>query len=259
MSDEAYLRDLESAARAVGAIPNDYADLRTLLAALPDPTSPDIRSGRTAPTSSDGSLQSGLSTAGLSLTSPIPIGSTSIADLSGPQQNQGGTVFPATPADGDQFLRTDLGLLFAWDAAKTKWLSTQIFTVALGSGTADTSYPATTNNLAWAPVQLQGGADAWLLTATFVAWVVAGSSALSASHSWTMTIDKARDSTTTLTTIATCVLNSGSNGARAVTANIGALLNNGTIHRSFRSNLTKVGTPGAVYAAGAIEYKVVAT
>jgi hypothetical protein len=73
MTDEAYLRDLESAAGAVGGIPDDYAQLRSLLAALPTGTAPDIRSGRTAAIATTG----GGPGSALTLQSNVAIGSES--------------------------------------------------------------------------------------------------------------------------------------------------------------------------------------
>jgi hypothetical protein len=73
---ESYLRDLEAAAAAVGAIPDDYAMLRSLLAALPDGTAPDLRGGRTGVTAQAAGT-GGLSAAGLTIQSATPIGSES--------------------------------------------------------------------------------------------------------------------------------------------------------------------------------------
>lgn len=76
---ESYLRDLEAAAGAVSAIPDDYSLLRNLLASLPDGTAPDVRSGRTGVTGDVQAVQA------LTLQSSTPIGSVSGADLGATQ------------------------------------------------------------------------------------------------------------------------------------------------------------------------------
>lgn len=72
--DERYLHDLESAAAALGALPDDYRVLRDLLASLPPGTAPVIKSAGT-PNLADSPGTGGLDTTGLTLQSNQVIGS----------------------------------------------------------------------------------------------------------------------------------------------------------------------------------------
>lgn len=44
-----------------------------------------------------------------------------------------GTAFPSAPSDGDLFYRTDLGRIYFYDDANTRWLSVQQFVIPLGN------------------------------------------------------------------------------------------------------------------------------
>ena len=170
-----------------------------------------------------------------------------------------GTSFPSSPATNQRFFRTDIqgGLWFFYDG--TRWLSEKVFDVFLGSGAAATTYAATTANVAWAPISLHGGSDAWLIEAQWFPFVNSGGTALGASHKWTMALDKAVDGVNTLTNIVTASLDSGNNFGRKITTAIGALLNNGTTHVGFRYGVTKTGTPGAIFSSVLLTYRIVAT
>lgn len=75
MTDEAYLRDIEEAARALSALPDDYAVLRALLRSLPPGTAPSLREAAAGLLSE----QAGAGGLGdqLSLQSALPPGSQS--------------------------------------------------------------------------------------------------------------------------------------------------------------------------------------
>lgn len=167
---------------------------------------------------------------------------------------EAGSAFPSSPYTGRRFFRTDLGMQFYYDGSQ--WLSTQVFTCNVGF-TALSSLSATTANVGWGAIDLMGGSNAYLLKATAFAFVNPGT-ALGASHSWSFPIDKAQDSSTTLTTVATPILNSGPDGVRQATVSINALLNGGSTYDGFRFGVTKVGTPGAIFCSVVVTYRVVA-
>jgi len=73
-NNESYLRDLEEAASAVGGMPNEYAELRSILETLPRGTAPDVRASGSGAAAVTGSGSSG---SALTLISPTPIGSES--------------------------------------------------------------------------------------------------------------------------------------------------------------------------------------
>jgi len=169
----------------------------------------------------------------------------------------GGAAFPGSPTTDDLWFHTTLDMWFFYNG--TRWLSTQVFEVQLGSGSANASYSATTSNVAWQAIDLHGGSDAWLLDTIAFYYVNTGGTALGASHSWALAFEKAADSSTVFTSIGTTALNSGTNGSRKTVTAVNALLNNGTVHNGFRTNLQKVGTPSSTYVSGKVRYRVVAT
>jgi len=168
-----------------------------------------------------------------------------------------GASFPASPSEDDLWYRTDLDMWFFYNG--TRWLSTQVFEVQLGSGSANASYSATTSNVAWQAIDLHGGSDAWLLDTIAFYFVNTDGTALGASHSWALAFEKADDSSAAFTSIGTTALNSGTNGSRKTVTAVNALLNDGTVHNGFRTNLQKVGTPSSTYVSGKVRYRVVAT
>ena len=177
---------------------------------------------------------------------------------SGAAVGPSGTAFPSSPATSQRFFRTDIndGMWFFYNG--TRWLSETVLHKSMPAGSVS-SFSATTANLAWSPAELLGGSDLWLESFHAMFFVNTGGTALGASHSWALSLDKGQEGNTTLTTIATCTLNSGANGNRKIEASIGALMNNGTTHAGFRMNLTKTGSPGAVFIGGELAYRIVAT
>ncbi len=170
----------------------------------------------------------------------------------------GGTTFPANKSGGDRFFRTDLGMEFYWETTVTggKWLSTQLFEHDLG-GTQTASDSATVNNLHWSAQGLHGGSDLWLVSAIFMYRVASGGTALSGSHYWDMRIDKAADSATTLTAVASKSIQSGTaDYAYRTTTAISALFGSSV---GWRALITKTGTPGNLFCGFAVTYRVVAT
>ena len=172
----------------------------------------------------------------------------------------GGSSFPASPASGDIFYRTDLHMEFYYDG--TRWLSTQIFVwdmtppfdqlqVSISASTVEQRVGTTP--------PLLGGSDIWLLNHISLIWVVTGGTALGASHNWVGTFHKAPD-LTTFTTISTVTINSGASAVYRQTINaINALMNNGTTMLQFSRVWVKTGTPGNLLTGDQITYRIVAT
>jgi hypothetical protein len=174
----------------------------------------------------------------------------------------GGTAFPGSPADNDQFYRTDLDMWFFYNG--TRWLSTTLQRLLLpiypqqSLGVISATTAAYVRTLA---PDLQGGSDLWLEDFIVNFYVAAGGTALGASHSWAAALKSARDNTDfTLDTISTVTINSGSSAVvRRSTGTIDALMNNGTVHDILQIDMTKTGTPGTWQAFPELTYRVVAT
>jgi hypothetical protein len=170
----------------------------------------------------------------------------------------GGSSFPANPTTGDHYFRTDLlkaGGWFRYDG--TRWRSTAVFDADMGGTNEANALAVTTNNTGWAPLDLRGGSDAWLLESIVYLYTNTGGAAYNGTNKWAFVIDK--NTVATFTTLHTVTINSGANAGRQVTTAIDALANNGTVHQGFRYSSLKTGTPGAIFASVKISYQIVAT
>ncbi len=159
-----------------------------------------------------------------------------------------GTAFPSSPATGERFFRTDLGVGYYWDG--TRWLSTTLYREPLGSFYGNTASPANTNNQYLAPWYTT---DIWMvgLYGTFyVATTNDGGSY------WTVVLAKAT-AANTATTIASFPTNTTAPDTWGnYTAAIGALLTPGT-YPVMHVGLTKTGTPGGIWGGASMSYRLV--
>lgn len=170
----------------------------------------------------------------------------------------GGTSFPGSKATDDRFYRSDLDIEFVWDG--TRWLGLPTILLPIPT-TAVLAMPYSTttggSHRMVAP-PLLGGSDAYLTTLYSTFHVASGGTALGASHKWVCTVNKTH--ATTSTAIATVTIDSG-NSAEWRQSNVGisALMNNGTTEFEIDVTCTKTGTPGNLYIAFMLGYRVVAT
>lgn len=166
----------------------------------------------------------------------------------------GGTSFPASPATDDRYYRTDKGLWFHYDG--TLWLSDMIFTIQMDGGRIS----ATNADLAGAAIALKGGSDIYIEDVVFAYYIGGGGSALSASHKWNIVLNKGVAASSSLTSITTLAISSGSSQqSRSSTNTIGALMNNGTSHLRLNLGATKTGTPGDLILQVEMRTRLVAT
>lgn len=172
-----------------------------------------------------------------------------------------GTGFPGSPTADDLFYRTDLNLLFFYDG--TRWVTTMLYHehTSFHNTAVGTEYPGITSSISQASMptpRLGSGSDIWLVGATMT-FLVSGGTALSGSHKWVTLLTKSPTDNSDVT-ILTFTVDSGSSGVwRQDAQAIGALLNNGTVHYSYKLKSTKTGTPGTYFAYVDITYRVVAT
>ncbi len=159
-----------------------------------------------------------------------------------------GTSFPGSPATNDMYFRTDRKLLYFYDG--TRWRTVNEYT------------------LPTQPVQLQGGLsatgevwragidgtyDAYVTSAEFSAQVVTTNSG---SHFWTLTVKKYTPASAA-TTIATqsTASDTPSNWVYHTVA-VGAVVDR-TTHTMIGFDVTKSGSPGAVYPNATVKYQLV--
>lgn len=166
----------------------------------------------------------------------------------------GGTAFPATPATGDRYWRSDLGMEFFYNG--TRWLSTVLHSLDVGvvGGTLPLSATGTIHRVQSAP--LRGGSDIWLETET-TNFYVTGGTALGASHKWVGTYTKSAAGSSNVPI--TVTIDSGASDTwRTSTQAVNALQNNGTTYLAWSITWTKTGTPGTLIAVSTITYRIVA-
>lgn len=169
----------------------------------------------------------------------------------------GGTAFPSSPATGDRYWRTDLGIEFYYDG--TRWLSTVLYQAHPTGGDTMPLAASGASGRMGTPL-INGMSDVYLVRAELDFYVVGGT-ALSGSHQWVGTYGKVQTGGGGTTTLGTFTINSGTLSQwRAGTAiAIGALMNNGTVHVEIDCSWVKTGTPGNLYPLITLSYRMVAT
>lgn len=158
----------------------------------------------------------------------------------------GGTSFPASPATGDRYWRSDLGLEFYYDG--TRWVSVEIFehrySLGNAAANADLGYGAP-----------YGGTDLWLID---FGWTYNVVGTHSGSAFWSCELHKvtAAGVNTTITTLISDKATSSTWINPAATA-IGALL--GTTQKIVYPLIAKTGSPGNLYVGTTLRYRIVGT
>ncbi len=173
----------------------------------------------------------------------------------------GVNVFPVSPQVGDRCWKFDLHMEFEWDG--TNWLCTCPHTSQpeIHNTSTPMAVSASTNAVRRGGSIPVIGSDIWL-TKLYLTYNVGPGTALSGSHSWTITHLK-YDTALASTTIGTTTINSGASGSsgagvfRTNTITINAAL--GATYLAFGSNVTKVGTPGNLQYYEFYEYRHIAT
>ena len=158
---------------------------------------------------------------------------------------------PGSPTTGDLWTDTDTDELYFYNG--TRWLSQQkYYTFALTT-------PQTATGTQRVGIQDPNGQDKWAVRATCGFWIQSGGSALSGSHKWELAVTKemAGDAPGSGTSLATFSIASGnSNEQRSMTpVAIGALL--GATVNGIQFQWTKTGTPGNLFVALGIEWRLV--
>lgn len=162
-----------------------------------------------------------------------------------------GTSFPGSKATGDRYWRTDLGLEAFWDG--TRWLTTQLFREPMQVG--NVTMPDTVGT-AWGRMAMYGTTfDIWLVNwdiSTYVATTNSGTSF------WTASLNKyiANDTATAIDSFTTAAdtVNTWTKRRRAIGASVAAAT-------YFGLSVTggKTSTPGGIYSASALEYRLILT
>jgi len=161
-----------------------------------------------------------------------------------------GTAFPGSPATNAKFYRTDLNLLFFYDG--TRWLTTTLYTDPIPPAVALPIGATTSVNRVAMP--LAGSMAIWVET-FWMTFLVAGGTALGASHKWVCTLIP---QPATSAAIGTITINSGASDAyRQASDAINAVVT--TSDFQLQVIATKTGTPGTLYSMPRISYRLIGT
>jgi hypothetical protein len=174
-----------------------------------------------------------------------------LSSINGALAYNSGTSFPGSAVTGDRYWRTDLGVECYYDG--TRWVTTQLYIMEVPP--ADALIPiSATSGLFRAAVPMAGSKDIWMIDA-WCSFFVNGGTALSASHKWVGVFSDRPGATAH----ATFTIDSGASSTYRTTGAvvIGALV--GTSDFMFDCSWTKTGTPGTLFAAMQLRYRVVYT
>lgn len=166
-----------------------------------------------------------------------------------------GTSFPASKLTGDRYYRTDLNGVWYWDGSQ--WLSEFPHEMPFPLATAVPISATGVLHRMIMPAAL-GGSDVYLAVVLTSIYVVGGT-ALSASHKWVGTVNKAN--TAGSSSLGTITVDSGATDqwrpAATVTINAAAGIGSGYV--ALEINWVKTGTPGNLYANCSLAYRTIAT
>lgn len=171
-----------------------------------------------------------------------------------------GIAFPGSPTDKDLFYRTDLDLLFRYRSTGTRWVSVNLYYLAMGN--QDAFWPLSATGTPMRAATSRGfGSDLYLERLTTTFYVSGGATALGASHKWVGTFKKVDPAESGLVTVVTVNIDSGSSGAYRIDDQaIGAVLGTAASYPSLLCTFTKTGTPGNLRVVGQeLSYRIVAT
>jgi hypothetical protein len=155
------------------------------------------------------------------------------------------TSFPGSPSTNDQCFRTDRDLLYFYNG--TRWLTVQLYKESLGS--QDQLNPFATNATMARMSTWFNDYDLWIETFYCFTYVVTTNSGVSY---WTVDLKRglAANVIATFNTSA-----DAANLHKGHKAAAGALLT--TTEVEMEVVITKTGTPGSIYVAGAVTYRLV--
>lgn len=162
-----------------------------------------------------------------------------------------GTSFPASPASGDLFLRTDRALLYFYDSTLTLWVTLPeylaVFTPVAAPSTGFTSSTTVANRL----VLLPRFASPALVRLTYVQLLCSVSTTNNSSNYWSLAV-VTRPAGTTVCTLST---SSGAAGADlALEWSTGSPLPR--TESLLQISVTKTGSPGTLYLySAALTYR----
>lgn len=165
----------------------------------------------------------------------------------------GGTSFPASPASGDRYWRTDLGMEAYYDG--TRWLTTQVLATHIGP--TDAVLPSTTSGRRFrGAVPWKGTYSLYLLTC----WMtVLPASTNNGSNYWNLALYR-HDATDTTTQIGSTLNTSADteNNWTSKSIAINAVLDSGAYSFSIQQT-TGAGAPNAIYVVASVQYRLVLT
>lgn len=163
-----------------------------------------------------------------------------------------GTAMP-TGATNDRVFRTDLGLMFYYDG--TRWLSVNMFKQTVAQSLTGISATSGTQGYL-ATSTIGSGLDMWLVSmeATFQVATTNTGSAF-----WTVEFEKvvAAGTATSLGTIVTSADSPDTWVSRSTS--IGAALGGVSTYKLIRAKATKTSTPGNLFYALALNYRLIGT
>lgn len=163
--------------------------------------------------------------------------------------------FPGIATTNFHFFRTDLWMWFVYDG--TRWISEQLFMQVLVNQPLGATVTVPAGSVGPVPYYLMGS-DIWI-EHLYTSFLINGGTALSGAHSWIGVLSK-QPTGNTNTSVATVTINEGGSSIwRIDIQNIHALLDAGTHYFDFTQVWTKTGTPGPLYVAWYITYRIVMT
>ena len=157
-----------------------------------------------------------------------------------------GTTFPASPNTNDRFYRTDRSLDYFWNG--TLWLTTTLYVVSFGTG--DSLTPAT-NNTTFG--RMYPGLEQ-TYSQLYLAYFQCGTftnATNNGTNYWTVSVNGS--DAVSITSVNTSADAAGAWTAHGTTPNarIGAAL------KDLELSTTKTGTPGSIYVAASLGYRMV--
>lgn len=160
-----------------------------------------------------------------------------------------GSAFPGTPSSGQFFHHTTRRLNYYYDG--TRWLTTTLYEVPINNSDALLPFSVTTLGHR-RTVPHAGVFDLWL--EKFQTWfTVSGGTALSASHKWVVTLEKFPAASV----VATVTIDSGASDTDRNSGQIAINALVGTTNFQFAVRSAKTGTPGTLYIAPTLTYRMV--
>lgn len=158
----------------------------------------------------------------------------------------GGTAFPTGPTSGDIFYRTDRSLMYFYDG--TRWLTTNLYQMALPNTDALLPLTATTTPFARAVGLMEPTYDAYLVDFYASTHIVTTNSSTAF---WTIALRNKDGATIASFTTAADAANSWIGHV----VSINALL--GSTHIAIDTAATKTSTPGNAYVLPSVTYRLV--